>query len=213
MNALQLHGGVPTKAFPKGRPLSDKRSHAAASLLYTCLADAVRMDHLPKHPMADGRVVLLKRINKEPAVLDPVIFNKLLDVTRGTRLYPFIVIDGASGCRRGELCANVRTGGTYRFVFSHASSEQPMSFFGRYVEVTPHSRLVWTNDEGDEGGAVTTVTFEERGGETLVVMHDLYPSKKALDDAIASGSTSGTGEQFEQLDQLLVDLGASVGRS
>ena len=109
--------------------------------------------------------------------------------------------------------ADVRPGGTYRFVFSHASSEQPMSFFGRYVEVTPHSRLVWTNDEGDEGGAVTTVTFEERGGETLVVMHDLYPSKKALDDAIASGSTSGTGEQFEQLDQLLVALGASVGRS
>src|SRR5580698_1553952 len=106
--------------------------------------------------------------------------------------------------------ADVRTGGTYHFVFSHASSEQPMSFFGRYVEVTPHSRLDWTNDEGDEGGAVTTVTFEERGGETLVVIHDLYPSKKALDDAIASGSTSGTGEQFEQLDLLLVALGASV---
>jgi len=108
---------------------------------------------------------------------------------------------------------DVRTGGTYRFVFSHPSSEQPMSFFGRYVEVTPPSRLVWTNDEGEEGGAVTTVTFEERGGETLVVMHDLYPSQKALDDAIASGSTSGSGEQFEQLDQLLVSLEAGVGRS
>jgi uncharacterized protein YndB with AHSA1/START domain len=88
-----------------------------------------------------------------------------------------------------------------------------MEFFGRYLDVTPHARLVWTNDEGGEAGAVTTVTFEERGGETLVVMHDLYPSKKALDDAIASGSTSGTGEQFEQLDQLLVALEASVGRS
>ena len=87
-----------------------------------------------------------------------------------------------------------------------------MSFFGRYIEVTPHSRIVWTNDEGGEGGAVTTVTFEERGGETLVVMHDLYSSNRALDDAIASGSTSGTGEQFEQLDQLLVGLQASVGR-
>ncbi len=108
---------------------------------------------------------------------------------------------------------DVRTGGTYRLVMGHPSSEQPMSFFGRYVEVTRHSRLVWTNDEGDEGGAVTTVTFEERGGETLVTMHDLYPSKKALDDAITSGSTSGTGEQFEQLDQLLVVLQASVGRS
>ena len=89
--------------------------------------------------------------------------------------------------------ADVRAGGTYRFVFGHPASEQPMAFFGRYIEVTPHSRLVWTNDEGGEGGAVTTVTFEERGGETLVVMHDLYPSKEALDAAIASGSTSGYG--------------------
>src|SRR6201989_507652 len=84
---------------------------------------------------------------------------------------------------------DVRTGGTYSFVFSHTASEQPMAFFGKYIEVTPHARLVWTNDEGGEGGAVTTVTFEERAGETLVVMHDLYPSKQALDDAIASGST------------------------
>ena len=88
-----------------------------------------------------------------------------------------------------------------------------MAFFGRYIEVTPHVRLVWTNDEGGEGGAVTTVTFEERGGETLVVMHDLYRSKEALDAAIASGSTGGFSEAFEQLDALLVTLGASVGRS
>ena len=67
----------------------------------------------------------------------------------------------------------------------------------------PGSRIVWTNDDGGEDGAVTTVTFEERNGETLVVLRDLYPSKKALDDAIASGSTSGFVEQFEQLDVLL----------
>ena len=102
--------------------------------------------------------------------------------------------------------ADVRTGGTYRFVFSHAATEQPMAFFGKYIEVTPYTRLVWTNEESDEG-AVTTVTFEEKGGKTLIVMHDLYPSKEALDNAIASGSTSGTGEQFEQLDELLVTLG------
>jgi uncharacterized protein YndB with AHSA1/START domain len=72
--------------------------------------------------------------------------------------------------------------------------------------VTPPSRLVWTNDEGGEGGAITTVTFEERGGETLVVMHDLYPSKQALDAAIASESTGGTNETFAQLDELLVTL-------
>jgi hypothetical protein len=77
--------------------------------------------------------------------------------------------------------------------------------------VTPHSRLVWTNAEGGEDGAVTTVTFAERGGSTLVVMHDLYPSKDALDAAIASGSTGGFGESFDQLDELLVTPRAGVG--
>ena len=104
---------------------------------------------------------------------------------------------------------DVRTGGSYRFVFGHAASEQPMAFFGRYIEVTPPSRIVWTNEE-DEDGAVTTVTFEERDGKTLVVVHDLYPSKEALDGAIASESTGGWPEQFEQLDDLLTTLGASV---
>ncbi len=101
---------------------------------------------------------------------------------------------------------DVRTGGTYRLVFGHPASGQPMAFFGRYIEVIPQARLVWTNDEGGEGRAVTTVTFEERGAQTLVVLHDLYPSKEALDEAIASQSTSGFGETFEQLDALLVTL-------
>jgi uncharacterized protein YndB with AHSA1/START domain len=102
---------------------------------------------------------------------------------------------------------DVRIGGSYRFVFvfDNDASKQ-MAFFGKYLEVTSHSRLVWTNEESDDGGAVTTVTFEEKGGKTLLVMHDLYPSKEALDGAIASGSTSGVGETFEQLDDLLVTL-------
>ena len=109
--------------------------------------------------------------------------------------------------------ADVRVGGKYRFVFAHPASTQPMEFFGRYLEVVPHSRLVWTNEEGGDGGAVTTVTFEEKGGKTLLVMRDLYPSKEALDAAIASGSTGGMDETFQQLDELLVALGASTGRS
>jgi uncharacterized protein YndB with AHSA1/START domain len=107
---------------------------------------------------------------------------------------------------------DARTGGTYRLVFRHNDSE-PMAFFGRYIEVTPHSRLVWTNDEGGESGPVTTATFEERAGKTLVVVHDLYPSKEALDAAIASGSTGGLSETLDQLDELVVTLGASSGRS
>jgi len=103
--------------------------------------------------------------------------------------------------------ADVRTGGAYRFVFSHPDFEQPMAFFGRYIEVTPHSRIVWTNEESEDG-PVSTVTFEEKDGKTLLVLTELYPSKQALDDAIASGSsgTSGAPEQFELLDELLVTL-------
>ena len=97
---------------------------------------------------------------------------------------------------------DVRVGGRYRLVFSHEGSE--MAFFGRYIEVIPDSRIVWTNDEGDDGGAVTTVSFEERDGKTLVVIHDLYPSKEALE---ASGSMGAMDETLDQLDELFGTLG------
>jgi len=106
--------------------------------------------------------------------------------------------------------ADVRVGGRYRFEFGHEASK-PMAFFGRYLEVTPYSRLVWTNEESNDG-AVTTVTFEEKAGKTLLVMHELYPSKEALDGSIA-GMEGGMPETFAQLDELLATLGPSVGRS
>jgi uncharacterized protein YndB with AHSA1/START domain len=102
---------------------------------------------------------------------------------------------------------DLRVGGAVRFVFKHPSFSEPMAFFGHYREVVPNRRLVWTNEESEDG-SITTVTFEEKGGETIVVVHDLYPSKTALDDAIASGSAAGYDEQFGQLDELLVTLGA-----
>ena len=100
---------------------------------------------------------------------------------------------------------DVRVGGGYRLVFSFG--EQTMAFFGKYLEVTPPSRLVWTNEEdGADVATITTVTFEERDGKTLVTVHDLYASKEALDAAIASGSTEGMPEQLAQLDELMVAL-------
>jgi uncharacterized protein YndB with AHSA1/START domain len=103
--------------------------------------------------------------------------------------------------------ADVRVGGRYRFEIGREAST-PMAFFGKYLEVIPHSRLVWSNDES-EGGAVTTVTFEQREGNTLLVMHEIYPSKAALDAAIA-GMGSGMSESFTQLDELLTATGAST---
>ena len=105
--------------------------------------------------------------------------------------------------------ADVRVGGRYRLEFGPDASK-PMAFFGKYLEVTPHSRLAWTNEESADG-AVTTVTFEGKGDKTLLVLHELYPSKEALDGNI--GSMDGIGETFEQLDELLVTLGTSDGRS
>ncbi|MBZ9868890.1 SRPBCC domain-containing protein [Mesorhizobium sp. CA15] len=105
---------------------------------------------------------------------------------------------------------DVRVGGGYRLAFGHDPSN-PAEFFGRYIEVVPYSRLAWTNDEGGDGGPVTTVTFEEKGGKTLLVMHELYPSKEAL-DAAGTGAADAMGETFEQLDELLLTLGASAGR-
>ena len=102
---------------------------------------------------------------------------------------------------------DVRVGGKYRLEFE----PDAMAFFGTYLEVTPHSRLVWTNEEGGEGGPVTTVTFEEKRGKTLLVMHELYSSKEAL-DAAGTGAADAMVETFAQLDELLVTLGASVGR-
>ena len=106
---------------------------------------------------------------------------------------------------------DVRVGGGYRLEFGHDASNT-MAFFGKYLEVIPNSRLVWTNEEGGAAGPVTTVTFEEKGGKTLLVLHELYPSKEAL-DAAGTGAADAMGETFGQLDELLVTLGASAGRS
>ena len=103
---------------------------------------------------------------------------------------------------------DVRVGGGYRLVFGHPSSKDTMAFFGKYLEVVPAARLVWTNDESADG-AVTTVTFEEKAGKTVLVLHERYPSKEALDASI-EGMEGGMPEQFGQLDELLVTLVAAA---
>lgn len=99
---------------------------------------------------------------------------------------------------------DMRTGGTYRLSFGEG-----MDFFGRYIEVTPPTLIVWTNEESGENGSVTTVIFEDKGDQTLVVMNELYPSKEAFE--AAGGAEDATTETFAQLDELLHTIGASAG--
>ncbi len=94
---------------------------------------------------------------------------------------------------------DVRTGGKYRLNFGEG-----MDFYGKYLDVTPPERIVWTNEEADENSSVTTVTFEELDGHTRVVVSELYPSKEALDEA--GGAEEALPETFAQLDELLATL-------
>lgn len=102
-----------------------------------------------------------------------------------------------------SCAADVRTGGTYRFEFSHPDSDKPIAFFGRYIDVVPDARLVWTNEEGGDGGAITTVTFAAVEGGTLVTMRETHTTKQSLDETMASGALGGFGESFAQLDAVL----------
>lgn len=101
---------------------------------------------------------------------------------------------------------DMRTGGTYRLVFGDDPAN-PMAFFGKYLEVVPNKRIVWTNEESGDAGSVTTVTLEERDGKTLLVLSELYPTKEAL-DAAGTGAQDAMHETFGQLDELLAELSA-----
>jgi uncharacterized protein YndB with AHSA1/START domain len=102
---------------------------------------------------------------------------------------------------------DLRVGGKYRYEFAHPSSEQTMAFFGQYLEVVPNARIVWTNEDSGDQGPVSTLTLEEKDGQTHLRMSEVYPTKEAADEA-AGGMAQGMPEQYEQLDDLLVELGA-----
>ncbi len=100
---------------------------------------------------------------------------------------------------------DVRVGGGYRLEFAYPASDQPMAFYGRYIEVVPNARIVWTNDESADG-AITTVTFDEQDGKTLLVVSNRFATKQALEDEIASGATNGLGETLDQLEAVVMAL-------
>ena len=139
------------------------------------------------------REVVVKRVFDAPARL-------VFEAWTNPEMFQRWWVPRSMGMQLHACEMDVRTGGTYRLNFGDG-----MDFFGRYLEVTPPSKIVWTNEEGGEGGSVTTVTFEETDGRTLLVMSEVFPTKEAL-DAEGVGAAEATRETFAQLDELLVTL-------
>jgi uncharacterized protein YndB with AHSA1/START domain len=148
-------------------------------------------------PGSEREVVVTRRFDAPPRVV--------LDAWTRAELLARWWVPKSFGIVLLSCEADVRVGGRYRIVVGREGAPKPMEFFGTYVEVTPHSRLVWTNEESD-GGSVTTVTFEGKGSKTLLVLHELYRSKEVRDAALKSGAYDGMSETFGQLDELLVTL-------
>lgn len=157
-------------------------------------AEAARMTNRTTVERTSDREVVVTRTFNAPARL-------VFEAWTKPDLFKRWWLPKSMGMTLRSIEMDVRAGGHYRLEFE----PDGMAFFGTYTEVTPPSRLAWTNDEGGEGGAVTTVTFEEKAGKTLVVMHELHPSKEALDSA-GTGAAEATVETFAQLDELLVTL-------
>lgn len=159
--------------------------------------------------VSDGRTVVERRSERELVVTRS--FNApvrlVYDAWTKPELFKQWWAPKSSGVPLLSCEMDARTGGGYSVTFGH-DADNSMTFFGKYLEVSPLSRLVWTNDES-ENGSVTTVTFEERDGKTLLVLSELYPSKEVCDESCA-GMEGAMPEQFEQLDELLVTLGASA---
>lgn len=156
---------------------------------------------------SDGRTAVERRSERELVVtrMFDAPVRLVFDAWTRPELFKLWWAPKSSGVPLLSCEMDVRTGGGYSVTFGQDAS-QSMTFFGKYLDVVPLSRIVWTNEESEEG-AVTTVTFEEEDGRTLLVLTEVYPTKEALDEACA-GMEGGMPEQFEQLDELLVTLSA-----
>lgn len=155
------------------------------------------------HPVAQNRTTVERTSDRE------LVVTRLFDApphilfkawSQADLFRRWWVPKSAPGVSLVSCDMDVRTGGKYRLEFGAGGSDT-MAFFGKYLEVVPDQRIVWTNDEGEEG-AVTTVTFQEHGGKTLLTFHELYPTREALEEAL-TGSAAGLPEQLDQLDELL----------
>ncbi|MBO9622856.1 MAG: SRPBCC family protein [Sphingomonas sp.] len=164
------------------------------------------MDQQASHPVAPNPTAVERKSDRELVVTrlfdapPRIVFRAWAEAELFSRWW---VPEGA-GITLVSCEMDVRTGGKYRLEFG-AGGTDTMAFYGKYLEVVPNERIVWTNEEEDDG-AVTSVTFEDQGGKTLLTFHERYPSKEALDEAM-TGSAAGLPTQLDQLAELLPAIG------
>jgi uncharacterized protein YndB with AHSA1/START domain len=157
------------------------------------------MERITKVDRTSDREVVVTRTFDAPARL-------VFEAWSNPELFKKWWVPRSMGMTLRSCEMDVRTGGSYRLVFGEDPANT-FAFFGRYLEVVPNQRIVWTNEESGDAGSITTVTLEEHNGKTLLVMSELYPSREAL-DAAGTGAQDATHETFGQLDDLLIALSA-----
>ena len=101
---------------------------------------------------------------------------------------------------------DLRTGGKWRFVNRHPNGEA--AFHGEYIEITPPSRLVFTEIFEDFPDAVSTVTtvLTEENGKTRLTATVRYPSLQVRDMVMESGMARGAGISYDRLEDLVHEL-------
>ena len=101
---------------------------------------------------------------------------------------------------------DLRPGGAWRFVNRHPRGE--VAFYGEYREITPPSRLVFTEIfEGfPDSISVVTAEFTDEGGKTRFTATVRYPSRDVRDIVLESGMERGAGLSYDRLEDLVAEL-------
>ena len=106
---------------------------------------------------------------------------------------------------------DLRVGGRWRFVNRHPNGE--VAFYGEYREITPPSRLVFTEifEQYPDSVSVVTSDFTDEDGKTRLTATVRYPSLEVRDIVLSSGMARGAGLSYDRLEDLVEEMYRGTG--
>ena len=101
---------------------------------------------------------------------------------------------------------DLRPGGAWRFVNRHPKGE--VAFYGEYREITPPTRLVFTEifEQFPDSVSMVTAELADEDGKTQMTVTVRYPSAEVRDMVLASGMTRGAAISYDRLEDLVAEL-------